>query len=245
MSNNQPVHICNVLLIDNQILFREGLVSMLKNEPDIKTVGEAGTAREGLEKAIELKPDLILTEINLPDKDGFKLTKEILYHLPKTKIIIVTIYDSPDLVITALLSGARGYLAKNTQITTVLASLRAVIRGELGISRIYIPRMLDELLRLERSNSIHSIEERNIISSSLTQREIDVLQLLATDKSNRDIAKLLFITENTVKVHVSRILEKLNYKTRTEAGEFARRYGFNYPQIEINQDFLLSNTPKL
>ena len=235
MSHLQQVHSLRILLIDNQILFREGLISMLKNELDIEIVGEAETAREGFEKAIELKPELILMEINLPDGDGFKLTKDILSQLPQIKIVILTFYDSFDVMITALLSGAKGYLAKNTPIKNVLASLRAVVRGELALPRSAIPPILEEFIRLERAISLNNCDERSI-TSTLTPREIEVFRLLAANTSNRDIAKHLFITENTVKVHVSRILVKLNYKTRGEAGEFARRYGFGSPSINFNQN---------
>ena len=227
----------SILLIDNQVLFREGLISMLKNEQDIEIVGEAGTAKEGLEKTLTLLPQLVLVEINLPDEDGFKLTKEILSHLPLTKIVILTTYDSFDFMITALLAGAKGFLAKSTPITNVLASLRAVVRGELALPRISIPPILEELIRLERSISSHNCDERNIISC-LTSREMEVLQLLGLNSSNQEIAKRLFITENTVKVHVSRILEKLNYKTRGEAGDFARRYGFEIIPIDSSSDHI-------
>ena len=106
----------------------------------------------------------------------------------------------------------------------VLASLRAVIRGELALPRSSLPPILDELIRLERTNSRQYPEDRDT-SSGLTPREIEVLKLLAKNAGNQDIARHLFITENTVKVHVSRILGKLNCKTRSEAGEFARRRG--------------------
>jgi DNA-binding NarL/FixJ family response regulator len=230
VSHFQQVQSLRVLLIDHQVLFREGLISMLQNEPDIEIVGEAGTAREGFEKAIELSPELILMEINLPDEDGFKLTKEILSQLPQIKIVILTIYNSFDFMITALLSGAKGYLAKNTPIKNVLASLRAVIQGELALNRSAMPSILDEFIRLERAVSLYKIGDRNInITSGLTTREIDVLRLLA---------KQLYISENTVKVHVSRILVKLKYKSRGEAAEFARRYGLTSTSIDFNPDLI-------
>jgi DNA-binding NarL/FixJ family response regulator len=235
---NQPCHNLRMLLIDNQVLFREGLISMLKNEPDIQIVGEVGTAKEGIEKAIELAPDIILMEMDLPDEDGCRLTKKILCHLPQTKVVILTIYDSTDMLIAALLAGAKGYLVKYTPLTAVLASLQAVARGEIAIPRARFTLILEELIRLEHSNSFHNLgnlTEKNL-SANLTHREIEVLQLLATNKSNQDIANQLFISENTVKVHVNRILGKLKYKTRSEAGEFARRYGFGCHEIESPEE---------
>jgi DNA-binding NarL/FixJ family response regulator len=239
VSHFQQVQSLRILLIDHQVLFREGLISMLQNEPDIEIVGEVGNARDGFEKAIELKPDLILMEINLPDEDGLKLTKQILSQLPQIKIVILTIYNSFDFMLTALLSGAKGYLAKNTPIKNVLASLRAVVQGELALNRSAMPTILEEFIRLERAVSLYKIGDRNInISAGLTTREIEVLRLLTTDASNREIAKQLFISENTVKVHVSKILVKLKYKSRGEAAEFARRYGLTSASVDFNPEFL-------
>lgn len=222
-----------ILLVDDHVLFREGLISMLRNEADIDVVGQAGTAKAALDAALQLQPDLILMDITLPDGDGIDLTKEILCQLPKTKIVILTIYDTRDLLISAVLAGARGYLIKNMPIFHVLASLRAVARGEMALSRYSINEVVDELVRLARMQMDQRAEYENGVE--LTPREVEVLHLLGEDASNRDIAERLFIAENTVKIHVSRVLNKLNCKTRSEAGRFARRYSYAQPETQTIQ----------
>lgn len=242
-SHFQQNHLLKILLVDSQELFREGLISMLKNEPDIQIIGEADTAKEGYKKAIELKPEIILMDIFLPDEDGLKLTKDILGQMPQIKIVILTSQDCLDLMISALISGAKGYLPKNTSIKNVLVSLRAVMRGELAINRMSIPLILEELLRLKRMVSSKDCDERKTYSG-LTPRELEVLRLLGTQASNRDIAKILCISGNTVKVHVSRILVKLNCKTRSEAGEFARRCDDRYPSVNQYLDAISYKSQK-
>ncbi len=209
-----------ILIVDDHVLFREGLVSMLSVQPDMTIVDDVGTAQEAVEKAIELEPDLILMDIGLPDFDGLEATRTILSRLPETKIVILTIYDSDDLLFAAISSGAKGYLLKNTPLVKFLASLRALEKGEAALSRTMTSRILDEFARLAQ---IRANDQTDL--GLLTSRERDIMSLLAQDATNKQIADELVISENTVKVHIHNILEKLNLQNRREAAQFARRRG--------------------
>jgi DNA-binding NarL/FixJ family response regulator len=211
-----------ILVVDDHILFREGLISLLGNQPDFTIAGEAGSARKAIAMALDLKPDVVLMDITLPDGNGLEATRSILLQLPDTKIVMLTIHESDDLMIAAMRAGAKGYLLKDTPVMKVLASLRALIRGEVAISRAMMSRLLDEFTRLSR---LPDPEVENLNGHNLTPRELEVLDLLGSDASNREIADHLFISENTVKIHVHNVLDKLQLQNRRQAGNFARRLG--------------------
>lgn len=208
-----------ILVVDDHILFREGLVSLIGSQADLRVVGEAGSAEEALNRALELKPNIVLMDIGLPDGSGLEATRWILSHLPDTIVVMLTVYDSDDLLFEAIRAGARGYLLKSTPISKLLMSLRALRRGEAALSRTMTIKVLDEFTRLSR---VADLTHTDI--ESLTAREIDVLRELATGATNREIADRLFIAENTVKNHVRKILDKLNLRNRREAARFARRH---------------------
>lgn len=209
-----------ILIVDNHILFREGLASLLVSQPDFDVVGEAGSVTEAIEKALDLKPDLVLFDIALPDGSGLDMLNTIYLKDPQVKFILLTMQESDDLLFAAIRAGATGYLLKTTPITKILAALRAVERGEAAISRAMTSRILDEFKQLDPTQATNP----NSLST-LTTREIEVLGHLGMGASNLEIAKNLVITENTVKVHIHNILNKLNLRNRREAGRFARRHG--------------------
>jgi len=212
-----------VLTVDDHILFREGLVSLLSDHPDFTVVGEAGTAREAVAMALELKPDLVLLDLNLPDKSGLDVIKSILSKRPETKIVILTILETEDLLLAAIRDGAIGYVVKSTPVSELLLSLRALDRGEAALSRKMTARLVDKVQRLDKSaNQDHPDLE------VLTPRELEVLRLLGERATNQEIADHLVIAKNTAKVHVHNILKKLGYKSRQEAGKFARDQGLNH-----------------
>jgi DNA-binding NarL/FixJ family response regulator len=209
-----------ILVVDDHVLFREGLISMLENQPDINVIGEAGSVGEAVEKALELKPELILMDLLLPDGSGLDAMKMILSPLPETKVLILTFYESDEMLIAAIRSGAKGYMLKSTPITKLIASLRAVERGEAALSRAMTGRILEEFSRME----VVPDQSQNGIKG-LTSRELQVLEQLGSGATNREIANRLYIAENTVKIHVHNIYDKLNLKNRHEAVRFARRLG--------------------
>ena len=205
-----------VLFVDDHILIREGLVSLLNSQPDLEVVGQAGSVREAIELARELKPDLILMDFGLPDGTGLDATKIILADQPNTKIVFLTVHEEDDRLFAAIRSGAKGYLLKNVPVSRLLAFLRGLERGEAAITPAMTSRVLNEFARLEPTHSQTEPDE-------LTTRELEVLRELSTGASNREIAGRLIIAENTVKNHVSNILNKLSLRNRREAAEFARR----------------------
>jgi len=211
-----------ILIVDDHVLFREGLVSLLKTQPDITVLGEAGCVSEAVAMARELEPDLILMDFGLPDGTGLDATQAILGEQPETKIVFLTVHEHDDRLFAAIRSGARGYLLKNVPVSKLLDYLRGVQNGEAAISPTMTGQILDEFARLGRTLDSDPVE-----LGELTPRELEVLRELATGATNQEIADRLIITDNTVKVHVRNILAKLNLPNRRAAAGFARRHGLN------------------
>jgi len=211
-----------ILIVDDHNLFREGLVSMLSRYPDITIVGEAGTVRDAIAKTLELSPDLVLLDISLPDGSGIDALREILNHRLDTKIVMLTIHEADDLLISAIRNGAVGYLLKNIPISKLVKTLQGLANGEAALSRKMTNRIVEEFSRIGKTH-----ENGNHSASILTTRELEILQLLGTEATKQHIAEHLVISENTVKVHVHNILEKLNLRNRREAAQYARRYEFD------------------
>jgi DNA-binding NarL/FixJ family response regulator len=209
-----------ILIVDDHILFREGLVSLLKKQPDFQVIGEAGTVDEAVQLAIARSPDVILMDFSLPDGTGLDATQAILSHLPKTKIVFLTVHETDDRLFSAVRSGAKGYLLKNIPVTTLLASLRALDAGEMAISPSMSTRIIEEYAQ----NPPYTSHNNPSVNSSLTAREVEILSLISKGSTNREIAQKLVISENTVKNHIHNILEKLGLKNRREALQYARRF---------------------
>jgi two-component system NarL family response regulator len=209
-----------ILIVDDHILFREGLVSLLKKQPDFQVIGEAGTVDEAIQLAIARSPDVILMDFSLPDGTGLDATQAILAHLPKTKIVFLTVHETDDRLFSAVRSGAKGYLLKNIPVTTLLASLRALDAGEMAISPSMSTRIIEEYAQ----NPSYPSHNGPPVNTSLTTREIEILSLISKGSTNREIAQKLVISENTVKNHIHNILEKLGLKNRREALQYARRF---------------------
>lgn len=215
-----------VLIVDDHILFREGLVGLLRTQPDLEVVGECGSVSDAVSLALDAKPHVILMDFSLPDGTGVEATRKILAQLPDTHIIFLTVHDDDERMIEAIRSGARGYLLKNLSVSKLLASLRAMERGEAAISRTMMARVLEEFAM----STPPSVQEPSPLVG-LTTREIEVLQELADGITNQEIATRLYISENTVKNHIHNILEKLRLTNRREAIDFARKNGlYNNPR---------------
>ncbi len=213
-----------ILLVDDHILFREGLVSLLNSQPDLEVVGEAGSVHEAISLARELQPDLVLMDFGMPDGTGLDATQVILADRPETKIVFLTVHEEDDRLFAAIRSGAKGYLLKNVPVTKLLAFLRGIERGEAAITPVLASRILEEFSRLSTPRGRERVE-----TGELTTRELEVLRELASGASNREIADNLVIAENTVKNHMRSILSKLNLKNRREAAHFARHQGLAKP----------------
>jgi two-component system nitrate/nitrite response regulator NarL len=208
-----------VLIVDDHVLFREGLVSLLNSDPTIMVVGEAGSVREAVEQSRRLKPDLILMDFSLPDGDGAEASAIILAEMPECKIIFLTMYETDEKLFAAIRSGAKGYLLKNVPISKLMDALKAIEKGEAAISRTMTMRILDEFSHTRND------ERRHPLLENLSPRELDVLRELSSGGSNNEIADRLFLSVNTVKHHIHNILSKLNLENRHEAISFARKNG--------------------
>ncbi|RJK95409.1 DNA-binding response regulator [Vallicoccus soli] len=208
-----------VLVVDDHALFRRGLEMVLGQEEDISVVGEAGDGAEALDLARELTPDIVLMDIRMPRRDGIQACTAIKDVVPSAKIIMLTISDEEADLYEAIKAGATGYLLKEISIDEVASAIRAVAGGQSLIS----PSMASKLLTEFASMVKRSDERQQLPAPRLTDRELQVLRLVARGLNNRDIAKELFISENTVKNHVRNILEKLQLHSRMEAVVYAVR----------------------
>jgi DNA-binding NarL/FixJ family response regulator len=208
-----------VLVVDDHALFRRGLQMVLEQEPDIEVVGEAGDGAEAVERVSETTPDIVLMDVRMPKRGGIDSCTAIKDAVPSCKIIMLTISDEEADLYDAIKAGASGYLLKEISIEEVAEAIRAVHGGQSLIS----PSMASKLLS-EFASMIKKTDERQQVPTPrLTDREMEVLKLVAKGLNNRDIAKQLFISENTVKNHIRNILEKLQLHSRMEAVVYAVR----------------------
>jgi DNA-binding NarL/FixJ family response regulator len=208
-----------VLIVDDHALFRRGLQMVLRQEEDIDVVGEAGDGHEAVEKAQELMPDVVLMDVRMPGQSGIKATEQIKDLIPHAKILMLTISDEEADLYDAIKAGASGYLLKEISIDEVADAVRSVWSGQSRIS----PSMASKLLTEFAAMSKRADERQQLPAPRLTDREMEVLKLVAQGMNNRDIAKELFISENTVKNHIRNILEKLHLHSRMEAVVYAVR----------------------
>ena len=203
-----------ILLVEDQTPMRQGLKTILDLEPGLQVIGEASDGEAGVQAALELRPDVILMDVQLPKRHGVKATAAICAAWSQARVIILTTFDRDDYVFRGVRAGAVGFLLKDAPATHLIDTIRRVYAGEVFIQPAIASRLLRELVRPQESPL-----------DTLSEREREVLVLLAQGASNRDIAEKLYITEGTVKNHVSNILAKLQAENRTRAAAIARRYG--------------------
>jgi two-component system NarL family response regulator len=206
-----------VLLVDDHALFRRGVAGVLAREQDFEVVGEAGDGAEGLRKARALRPDLVLMDIHMPGTDGVQAAREIVRSLPTTRVVMLTVSEEDRDLFEAIKGGAHGYLLKTVTPETLCASLRGVFRGEAPVSGATAARILKELAERTEQARPSPAGER------LTAREEEVLRLLASGLTNKEIGTRLGIAENTVKNHLKSILAKLHLDNRVQAAAVAIR----------------------
>jgi DNA-binding NarL/FixJ family response regulator len=215
-AHNQNVLSCQkILVVDDHVLFREGLISLLRSTSYFEVVGSAGNVHEAIYLARELRPEIILMDFAMPDGTGVDATRAILADWPDCKIVFLTMYESDDKLFEALRAGAKGYLPKNTPSPNLAASLRALTNGEMALSRQLMSRVVEEFSRIRHPEP----NGKNL--SKLSARELEVLHELENGASNQEIAQRLYLSENTVKHHIRSILEKLQVPNRREAGLIA------------------------
>jgi DNA-binding NarL/FixJ family response regulator len=206
-----------VAVVDDQELFRRGLTMLLGVEEDIEVVGEAGDGVAATELAASAVPDVILMDVRMPKRSGIEACVAIKEVAPTARIIMLTVSDEEADLYDAVKNGASGYLLKDSSIDEVAQAIRVVADGQSLISPSMAIKLLDEFKQMSRS------DRQQVPSPRLTDRELEVLKLVAQGLNNREIAKRLFISENTVKNHVRNILEKLQLHSRMEAVMYAVR----------------------
>ena len=206
-----------VVVVDDQELFRRGLTMLLGVEDDIEVVGEAGDGVAATELAATAVPDVILMDVRMPKRSGIEACIAIKEAAPTARIIMLTVSDEEADLYDAVKNGASGYLLKDSSIDEVAQAVRVVADGQSLISPSMAIKLLDEFKQMSRS------DRQQVTTPRLTDRELEVLKLVAQGLNNREIAKRLFISENTVKNHVRNILEKLQLHSRMEAVMYAVR----------------------
>lgn len=209
----------SVIIVDDHPLFLAGVQQIFKRQSDFEVVGSAENVTQ-LESLLQtVQPTIILMDIEMPEVNGIDATVLVRKHAPETKVVILTGYDNPDLIFRALKIGAVGYLLKNTRAKDILTTLRKVAAGEVFLNSDLAGKFLREFQRDQE------MEEIRRLVQTLTPREDEVLRLVATGATNREISQRLFISELTVKMHLARIFRKLQVNDRTKAAILALKAG--------------------
>jgi len=207
-----------VLVADDQSMVRAGFRMLLAQEPDIEVVGEASNGLEAIDKATRFGPSVILMDIRMPELDGLEATRRILASDDPPRILVLTTFDLDEYVYEALQAGASGFVLKDDPPEQLLAAIRTVASGEALLSPSVTKRVIREFTRIRRPTSPEGLDE-------LTEREREVLALIADGRSNAEIAEALYISETTVKTHVTHVLQKLDLRDRVQAVVLAYRSG--------------------
>ncbi len=206
-----------LLLVDDQNLIRQGLKALLELEPDLQVVGEAENGQVAIECVAALQPNVVLMDIRMPVMDGVTATKEICLRFPDVNVLVLTTFDDDTYVAAAIKYGAKGYLLKDTPSEEIAAAIRAVDRGYTHLA----PGMMKKVISGQINEAEITLPSE---LAELTPRELEVLKLISTGANNREIAQELYISEGTVKNHVTNLLNRLNLRDRTQAAILANTY---------------------
>ncbi|MGQ9467744.1 MAG: response regulator [Anaerolineae bacterium] len=206
-----------ILIVDDHEVVRLGLRALLDRHPDFTVVDEAGTAREALQKALLHRPDVIVMDIRLPGRSGIDACRDIVSQLPDTRVIMLTSYAEDELLFDAIEAGACGYVLKQIGSDDLIRAIEAVGRGEALLDPSVTRQVLDRVREAARKDEAAAFAE-------LTEQELRILSLIAKGKTNREIARALYLGEGTVRNYVSSILSKLGVTNRAEAAAFAVRH---------------------
>lgn len=208
-----------LLIVDDHTVVRDGLMTMLGREKDFAVMGEARNGLEAVERVRELEPDVVLMDLRMPELDGVEAMRRIRSEDPEVKFIVLTTYDTDEYIFDAIEAGAKGYLLKDTSRDELFRAIRAVHRGDSLVEPGVAARLLDRFAKLSRNSAQVGGPEQ------LSDRELEVLRIMATGAPNKEIASTLSISESTAKTHVANIFRKLDVKDRTEAVTQAMQRG--------------------
>jgi DNA-binding NarL/FixJ family response regulator len=216
--------VIRVLIVDDQELVRAGFRMILELQEDIEVVAEAGDGAEAVAAARELDPDVVLMDVRMPAMDGVEATRRLVAAGSRARVLMLTTFDAEEYVYEAMKAGASGFLLKNAPPAQLVAAVRATAAGEAQLAPAIVQRMVEEFVRRPAPG-----RTRPGALDELTARELDVLKLLARGLSNAEIAAALFVSEATVRTHVSRVLAKLELRDRTQAVVLAYESGLVQP----------------
>ena len=212
----------DILIADDQAMVRSGFRLILESEPDLQVVGEAENGREAVRLAKRDKPAVVLMDVRMPVMDGLEATREITATVPDTKVIVLTTFDLDDYVYGALRAGASGFLLKDAEGDQLIEAVRVIANGDAIIAPSITKRLISEFADRPEAGNAEGLDQ-------LTEREVDVLRLVAKGMSNAEIGEELFVSETTVKTHVSHILTKLHLRDRVQAVVAAYESGLIKP----------------
>ena len=213
MTSDEPIR---VLVVDDHAIIRKGVKAVLDLVPDIEFVGEAENGKQAIKKDLELRPDVILMDLMMPEMDGIACIRAIKVQRPEARILVLTNFAGEDMIFPAIKAGAMGYHLKDSSPETLEEAIRQVFRGEPSLHPLIAKKVLEEL---------YTPPEDQEAYESLTKRELEILTLIAKGLENREIARQLVVSEATVRTHVSNILSKLHLASRTQAALYALREG--------------------
>lgn len=213
------MNIIRILLVDDHSLFRNGIKSLLESQDEFEVIGEASNGLEGVKRAKQLQPDLVLMDLHMPGTSGLEALHMLTEDLPDTKVLMLTVSEDGQDLMQALQSGARGYLLKNIEIDFLVESIHKAMNGESVMS----PQMSATLIDAVREPVVKVEAHKQEIK--LTPRESEIIGMLASGESNKSIARTLDLAESTVKIHVQGILRKLNITSRVQAAVYASEHG--------------------
>lgn len=220
-----------VILADDQVLYREALRGLIERWPEFEVVGEASNGAEAVDLALSLDPDLILMDVRMPNMDGVEAARAICRKSPDIDIVMLTVESDKDVVFDALESGIRGYLLKDTPARKLRDRLHCITQGEVSLSESIAGPVVDEFARLRIANERNGaagIDQRNVTQAGqLTEREKDILRLIAQGKSNEEIGAELYLSVGTVKKQLSNLMLRLNLENRVQAAVFAVKAGLD------------------
>lgn len=211
-----------VLLVDDQALFREGLETLLSVHKDIQVIGQAGNGQEALDVAFKTKPDVVLMDVRMPVLDGVRATSLLKESLPHCRVIVLTTFDDDEYIFEALREGAMGYLLKDVSSNQLVNAIRAAARGESTLEPSVAAKVIAEFTRVSQLVPPAQMDQ---LVEPLSEREREILSLIARGASNKEIAGQLYIAEGTVKNHITHILGKLGVRDRTQAALKAKELG--------------------
>lgn len=218
---DSPKTTISVLLVDDHTLFRSGIRSLLQRQSDFNVVGEASDGVEGVKRAKQLQPDVVLLDLNMPGISGLETLQLMLQDFPKMAVILLTVSEDAEDLTAALQAGARGYLLKNIETDYLVRAIRRAAAGEPVVAEAMTAKLV---ARLQSGASTQRVEPPSELDK-LTPREKDILACLARGESNKIIARTLNVAESTVKIHVQNILKKLGLSSRVQAAVFAVENG--------------------